>query len=202
MKRTVAVFAVILCSFFTCIVRAEAKGVLPADAAALLDMEGQSYFLAHNLHGDKARRKVYSTNYQLSGGLIFWGSEVKIIKIQRNYLSFRDMKTGLVWNYWFSGRTRRSVSLKEHFRRVFVKDIEVLRRKVAGVSELDRDGIYEGRALVGMSRAGVLVAIGYPPEFANSKDIMQVRDWHYWVSRFDKITISFNRQGVVARIVD
>ena len=136
------------------------------------------------------------------GGLISWGSEVKIIKIQRNYLSFRDMKTGLVWNYWFSGRTRRSVSLKGHLRRVFIKDIEVLRRKVAGVSELDRDGIYEGRALVGMSRAGVLVAIGYPPEFANSKDIMQVRDWHYWLSRFDKITISFNRQGVVARIVD
>jgi hypothetical protein len=68
MKGTVIVFAVIMCSFFTCIVRAEAKGALPADAAALLEMEGQSYYLAHNLHGDKARRKVYSVNYQLSGG--------------------------------------------------------------------------------------------------------------------------------------
>ena len=34
MKRAVAVFAVIICSFFTCITGAEAKGVLPADAAA------------------------------------------------------------------------------------------------------------------------------------------------------------------------
>ena len=202
MKRTVAVFAVILCLFFTYIVNAEAKGALPRDAAALLNMEGRAYYLAHNLHADKLRKKIYSLNYQLTGGLISWGTEVKILKVQRNYLSFREVNSGLTWNYWFSGRTRRSVSLKDHVRRVFVKDIEVLRKKVAGFSELDLDGIYEGRVLAGMSRAGVLVAIGYPPEFANSKDIMMARDWRYWLSRFDKITISFNRQGVVSRIVD
>ena len=87
-------------------------------------------------------------------------------------------------------------------RRVFIQDIDGLRKKVAGLSELDRDGIYEGRVLLGMSKDGVLTAIGNPPEFANSKDIMKARDWHYWLSRFDKITISFNRQGLVSRIVD
>ena len=65
MKKTVAVFAVIICSFFTWMVRAEAKGALPAAAAVLLEMEGQSYYLAHNLHGDREQRKVYSANYQL-----------------------------------------------------------------------------------------------------------------------------------------
>ncbi|MEN8134591.1 MAG: hypothetical protein ABFS18_03515 [Thermodesulfobacteriota bacterium] len=202
MKKTVAVFAVIICSFFTWTVRAEAKGALPADAAVLLEMEGQSYYLAHNLHGDRAQRKVYSANYQLSGGLIPWGSKIQIIKIQRNYLSFRDENTGLTWNYWFSGRTRRAVTLKDHLARVFVKDIELLRGQVAGLSELDQDGIYEGRALVGMSRAGVLIANGYPPEFANSKDLMTAHDWHYWLSRFNKIKLSFNRQGYIARIID
>ncbi len=202
MNRTVAVCAVVICVFFACIAKAEAKGALPADAAALLEMEGQSYYLGHNLHGDLARRKVYSANYQLPGGLIPWGSEIQIIKIQRNYLSFKDVKTGLTWNYWFSGKTRRAVSLKEHLQRVFVRDIGLLRRQVAGLSKVDQDGIYEGRALQGMSRTGVLIANGYPPEFANSKDLMTVRDWYYWLSRFDKIKISFNRQGEVVKIVD
>lgn len=202
MKRAVAVFAVIICAFFTSIASAEAKGALPADAIALLDMEGQSYYLAHNLHGDGARRKVYSVNYQLSGGLIPWGSEIQIVKIQRNYLSFREVETGLTWNYWFSGRTRLAVNLKDHLQRVFVRDIDILRVQVTGLSELDQDGIYEGRALPGMSRTGVLIANGYPPEFANRKDIMKARDWYYWQNRFDKIKISFNRQGNVATIVD
>ncbi|MDT8335666.1 MAG: hypothetical protein RQ753_08200, partial [Desulfurivibrionaceae bacterium] len=106
------------------------------------------------------------------------------------------------WGYWFSGRTRRAVSLKEHLGRLFIEDIEGLRQKVAALSERDRDGIYEGRAMLGMSRAGVLIAMGYPPEFANPKDIMQVRDWLYWLNRFDRIKIGFNRQGLVSSIVD
>lgn len=112
------------------------------------------------------------------------------------------MATDLIWNYFFSGRTRRAVNLKDHLQRVFIRDIDLLRGQVADLSELDQDGIYEGRALVGMSRAGVLVANGYPPEFANSKDLMQAHDWHYWQSRFDKIKISFNRQGYISKIVD
>lgn len=202
MKRAVTLFAVILCYLFAGVTGAAGKGVLPADAAALLDMEGQSYYLGHNLHADKFQKKVYSANYQLAGELLPWGAEVKILKVQRNYLSFLDVKSAITWNYWFSGKTRRQFSLKDHLQRVFVKDIEVLRARVAGLTELDRDGIYEGRALAGMSRAGVLIAMGYPPEFANREDLMTVRDWHYWVSRFDKITISFNRLGVVARVVD
>lgn len=202
MKRMVAVWVAILCSGLVYSGAAAAPGVLPADVAALREMVGQSYYLAHNLHGDRARRKIYSTNYQLGDALLPWGTEVRIAGVHRNYLAFQDGKTGLVWNYWFAGKTRKSVRLTEHVGRVFVKDIEPLRVRVAGLSELDRDGIHEGRALIGMSRIGVLVAIGYPPEFANSREIMAARDWHYWLSRFDKVTISFDRRDLVSRIVD
>ena len=74
MNRILAVFAVVICAFFTCVAEAEAKRVLPADADAFLEIESQAYYLGHNLHGDLARRTVYSVNYQISGGLIPGGS--------------------------------------------------------------------------------------------------------------------------------
>lgn len=202
MKRAVTLFTVILCSFLYLTVDAGARDSLPPDAAALLDMEGETYYLAHNLHTDKLLKRVYSINYQLTGGLIPWGTEVEIVKVQRNYLLFREVESGVQWNYWFSGRTRQAVRLEDHVRRVFVENIDEIKGKVASLSELDRDGIYEGRVIEGMSRSGVLVAMGYPPEHANGKKIMKARDWHYWLSRFNKITVSFNRQGNVARVVD
>ncbi|MCA1765399.1 MAG: hypothetical protein LC633_03985, partial [Desulfobulbaceae bacterium] len=165
-------------------------------------MEGKTCYLAYNLHGDPFRKKIYSANFQTPSHLIPWGTEVRIVRVQRNFLTFRETAGGREWGYWFSGRTRRAVSLKEHLDRLFIEDLEGLRQKVESLSEQDRDGIYEGRPMLGMSRRGVLIAMGYPPEFANPKDIMQARDWLYWLSRFDRIKIGFNRQGLVSSIVD
>jgi len=202
MKKVFVLLTVVICASIVCAVGASARGAMPDDAAALLGMKGGTYYLAYNLHGDLARGKIYSTNYQTAGHLVPWGTEIKIINILRNYLTFREKESGRVWNYWFSRRTRRAVSLKEHIGRLFTKDIDGLRKKVADLSELDRDGIYEGRPLLGMSREGILIAMGYPPEFANPQDIMAARDWRYWLSRYDKLKIGFNRQGKVASIVD
>jgi len=185
-------------------------GRMPADAVALLDMEGQYYHLGHNLHADlslspqkeQAYSKLSTVNYLMRGGLISWGTEVKILKVLRNKLLFEEVDKGRKYIYEFHHKTRKSVKLKDHLSRVFIKDIDSLRKKVAGLSKVDQDGIYEGRALVGMSKQGILIALGNPPEFANKKDLMAVRDWHYWESRHDKLIISFNREGLVSRIID
>lgn len=69
-----------------------------------------------------------------------------------------------------------------------------------GFSELDRGGIKEGKALVGMTKNGVLTALGYPA--AHRTPSLESGSWVYWTNRFGTIRIDFDDNGKVARIVD
>ena len=178
-----------------------AKGsVLPQDIATLKSMEGQTYYLGCNLHADLQYNKVSSVNYQLRGALLPWGTEVRVVRVLRNNLVFEIQGKGKRYRYEFHRKTRRSVPLAEHLGRVFLESPDHLKQQVEGMSEIDKDGIYEGRVKPGMSREAVLIAIGYPPEFANRDDLMTDHDWTYWLSRFSKMVVSFGRDGLVSGI--
>ncbi len=177
-----------------------AAAVLPPDTLPLRQMEGHHYFLGYNLHADLLYKKVSSVNYQLQGSLLPWGTEVRVIRVQRNNLLFEVVGKGKRFRYEFHRRTRRSVPLVEHLGRVFLESPEQLKQQVNGMSEIDKDGIYEGRVKPGMSREAVLIAVGYPPEFANREVLMTDRAWIYWVSRHSKMVVSFGRDGLVSRI--
>ena len=173
---------------------------LPRDAFPLRGMAGHYYFLGNNLHTDQTNGKVSSVNYQLRGDMIPWGTEVRIVRVAKKYLVFEDVAKRRQYRYGFYWKTRTAVPLKEHVERVFVKSIDELKKQVDGMSELDKDGIYEGRVKLGMSREGVLVAIGYPPEFANPEELLTDREWMYWINRFERVVVGFGRNGQVNRI--
>ena len=68
------------------------------------------------------------------------------------------------------------------------------------LSENDRKGIKDGLASVGMTKDGVMMALGYPathktPSPAGNR-------WIYWTNRFGTIAVSFDGQGIVSEIVD
>ncbi|MBU0480835.1 MAG: outer membrane protein assembly factor BamE [Proteobacteria bacterium] len=202
MKKLDVFFVIALIFAFICPSASAASGKLPADSKALQKMEGKYYYLAYNLHGDQRLGKVSSVNYQLDGGLIPWGTEVKILKVYRNFLMFADKDSGKKWKYEFHYNSRQNQGLEEHIKSVFIEDPEPIRRKVESLSELDRDGIYDGRVRPGMSRDGVLITMGYPPKFANKRELMGAREWLYWSSRFNRITVEFDRNGKVSRIAE
>lgn len=197
-KLNVLIFVCLMFSLF--VPSIAVSGGLPADSKSLQKMEGKYYFLAHNLHGDARQLKVSSVNYQLRGGLISWGTEVKILKIFRNFMTFKDKASGKTWKYEFHYNSRRNGGLKKHIEMVFVPQIDQVRKLVESLSEVDKDGIYDGRARKGMSREGVLITMGYPPKFANKRELMESREWLYWSSRFNRIAVEFDRKGTVARI--
>jgi len=199
MKRTFKILGVILFALLVTGAVA-AAAVLPPDTLPLKRMVGHYYFLGYNLHADLLYNKISSVNYQLQGAMLPWGSEVRIIRVGRNSLLFEDRRSGKRYRYEFYRKTRRSVPLVEHLSRVFLESPDQLKQQVEGMSEIDKDGIYEGRVKPGMSREAVLVAIGYPPEFANRKVLMTGRDWVYWISRYSKMVVSFGRDGQVSRI--
>jgi hypothetical protein len=199
MNRTIKILRVMLVFLLTSGSVASAAG-LPLDTLPLKRMEDNRYFLGCNLHADMQFNKVSSVNYQLQGGLLPWGTEVRVIRVNRNNLLFEVLNSGRRYHYEFYRKTRRSVPLVEHLERIFLESSEGIQKQVASLAELDKDGIYEGRVKPGMSREGVLIAIGYPPEFANRKALMTARQWSYWVSRYSRMVVSFGRDGRVTRI--
>ena len=67
-----------------------------------------------------------------------------------------------------------------------------------GLSKLDRKGVTKGKALVGMSRAGVKTALGYPA--AHRTASLDATTWVYWKDRFRTIGVDFNDAGKVEAV--
>jgi outer membrane protein assembly factor BamE (lipoprotein component of BamABCDE complex) len=66
------------------------------------------------------------------------------------------------------------------------------------LSKIDQDGIAAGRAQVGMTRQGVLYAMGRPPFHANPS--LDSSEWMYWRNRFGKTAVQFDESGKVTNV--
>lgn len=64
-----------------------------------------------------------------------------------------------------------------------------------GLSALDRKGIQEGKAWVGMSKRGVMIALGYPATFLTKS--LEDNVWTYCTGRFGKLYVEFDDKGFV-----
>jgi hypothetical protein len=62
-------------------------------------------------------------------------------------------------------------------------------------ASLDRKGIKEGKALVGMTRDGVMTALGYPA--AHRTPSLENTTWVYWTNRFRTLAVDFDDKGKV-----
>ena len=64
-----------------------------------------------------------------------------------------------------------------------------------GLNAQDQEGIKAGKAMVGMTKQGVMVALGYP---ATSKTpSTDLNAWVYSKDRFNTLTVNFGPDGVV-----
>lgn len=70
-----------------------------------------------------------------------------------------------------------------------------------GLSDVDRQGIKAGKAMVGMSKQGVMIALGYPAANRTpSPD--QNNAWTYWKGRYNTYAVEFDNSGNVISIRD
>jgi len=67
-----------------------------------------------------------------------------------------------------------------------------------GLSKLDRKGVEQGVALVGMSRKGVMAALGYPATHRTPS--LEATTWVYWANRFKTVGVDFDDSGKVKAI--
>jgi len=67
-----------------------------------------------------------------------------------------------------------------------------------GLSSLDLKGVEQGKALKGMSRQGVMTALGYPA--AHKTPSLNEREWIYWTNRFATKAVTFDKSGKVSGV--
>lgn len=149
-----------------------------------------------NLHPDEARRLLYAVNYQQTG-LIPACSEVEYLGLAPGIFRFRVASTGREYTYRY--HEAAGEPFIDHLKRFFGPSCP--REEIEALSELDRRGLREGRPIVGMTRRGVLLAMGPPPRHVNP-DPKGAPTLMYWKGRVDRLEIFLGPDDRVTRIVD
>ena len=148
-----------------------------------------------NLHPDEARSRLYAANF-LQAGLIPAGTEVEFISLSDRAFVFRVKSTRKQYTYNYHKQANED--FEKHLKRFFGPAWDPA--TVTALSEIDQKGIKEGRPYKGMTRRGVIIALGYPPHLENPD--LTAFEWRYWKSRFNRISLSFGDEGTVTNVKD
>jgi hypothetical protein len=155
-------------------------------------------YCRYNLHyvAEQNRYKASYTNWiQYAGhGFLPYNTKLRATAAQRR-IYFTVVDTGMRIEFEINP-TRMGMSEKEYL------DMITSPKPVTyeGLSDVDRQGIQAGKALVGMSKPGVMVALGFPARPATASP--EEKRWTYWKGRRDMIAVEFDDSGKVAAIVD
>jgi hypothetical protein len=158
----------------------------PSDAVGGHVWVGKTLYTQTNLHPDTARRRLYSINYQLTG-LIPICTRVRVTELDDERMSF--VANGVEYDYRFRPEYMTE-GLATHLERYFGDGCD----PGDSLGEADREGIAAGRVEPGMTKAGVLKALGYPPPHA-TPDLASPQ-WRYWRNRFDTFIVHFDGDAV------
>ena len=162
----------------------------PSDAAPGFGLP-QSAVTLVNLHPDEERLQLYSVNYQQLG-LIPRCTPVTIDSTSNKGIVFTVTSSGRRYNYAFHDTMVEGP--EKHLARYFGTSCPEL---PAGMNPLDMKGIESGMVYEGMTKQGVIFALGYPPEHATpSPDRDQ---WVYWKNRWDRFVVRF-ADGIVVGV--
>lgn len=163
----------------------------PSSPATPFD-SGRGYTLV-NLHPDNERSRLYAVNFQ-QRGLIPVCSEVEFLGLGAKSFKFRVVSTNR--DYEYVNHKAAAEPFPDHVARFFGPTCP--KEEIVALSEIDRRGIREGRAIEGMSRRGVILAMGHPPRHVNPDQTAP--SFMYWKNRFNRVEIQFGPDDVVTGI--
>ena len=148
-----------------------------------------------NLHPDMTRQLLYTMNYQLPG-MIPVCSEVVIKRVMKKELSFTY--NGQEFDISYDSFSKEAgVSFQDAVKGIFF-GATCDKAKMQSLGKVDQDGIRAGAPRVGMTREGILFAMGRPPFHANPS--LESDTWMYWRNRFGRLAVEFGSDGKVINI--
>ncbi len=137
--------------------------------------------------------KFRTTNYR-KGILVPVNTEVRLLEVTAKSITvmlIKQEKELVVVN----GVKYTGDDIYQSFTKLFSKKQVNLNK----FSSLERKNIGLGKAVKGMKKAAVLVAIGYPP--ITRTPTIEADEWVYWKNRFNTFIVHFSN-GQVSRIQD
>jgi len=167
--------------------------VQPESAEVGINLDSGRGFTLVNLHPDNERSRLYAVNFQ-QAGLIPVCSEVEYLGLGRKSLKFRVVATHR--DYEYVDHKAAAEPFPDHLRRFFGPSCP--RAEIDSLSELDRKGVREGRAIEGMTRRAVILAMGHPPRHVNPDP--NAPTLMYWRNRFNRVEIQFGEDDHVTGI--
>jgi hypothetical protein len=165
-----------------------------ATASAADIKEGDKLQTLSNLHPDGKRKEIQAMNYQLPDRIPVC-ADITVKKVSKKALVFDY--SGVEYEFVMDKHTKGAdISLQQAAQMYFGPNCEQAKMKT--LSKVDQDGIVRGRAQVGMTREGVLFAMGRPPFHANPS--IDVPEWMYWRNRFARLAVQFDDKGKVTNV--
>jgi hypothetical protein len=146
-----------------------------------------------NLHPDNPRPLLWSKNF-LRGGLIPVCTPVDVTRSHRTAIWFRIPGSKVEYRYQ-NVNSANPRPFRDHLAMVFGPRCP--QDEIDKLGRVDREHIEAGTVGPGMTRAGVIFAIGYPPEFRTPD--RSVDTWTYWRSRVRSFDVVFGPDGHVIR---
>jgi hypothetical protein len=146
-----------------------------------------------NLHPDEERVTLYSGNFQ-QAGLIPICSEVVLDYGDPTYLYFTVVATGKQYGYY--DHPVAAEPLLQNATRYFGRDCP--QAELDKLTPVEKEGLRLGIAKKGMRKEAVILACGYPP--LRDTPALDLKTWRYWSSRWRYFTVTFDDQGVVAKV--
>jgi hypothetical protein len=164
-----------------------------ATSAGAADIkEGDKLQTLSNLHYEK--QEIQSINYQLPAKIPVC-SDVTVKKVGKGSMVFVHSDTE--YEFVLDKHTKGAdISLQQAAQAYFGPKCD--EAKLKSLSKIDQEGIAGGRAQVGMTKDGVLLAMGRPPFHANPN--LDVSEWMYWRNRFGRTAVQFDEKGKVVGI--
>ena len=98
-------------------------------------------------------------------------------------------------DYEYNARGMDGMSMEEYGNKILTSTAPVSLRNL---SDIDRKGITDGKAYVGMSKDGVRNALGYPA--VNRTPSLKSNTWVYGKNRWTSTAITFDDKGKVMGI--
>ncbi|MCA9603499.1 MAG: hypothetical protein KC417_15815 [Myxococcales bacterium] len=144
----------------------------------------QNVYTQTNLHIDE-RGNLWSMNY-IEGTVLPRCTAVHIDAVSTKKLVFTVQSSRVSYEYAFDRRHMKE-EIPQHLNRYFGPACDA--EKPASMGEADQAGIRDGRIYAGMSKEGVLMAVGYPPPSRNPT--LESNTWVYMKNRKNTLEIIF-----------
>jgi hypothetical protein len=156
---------------------------------------GETYYTKYNFHYTTEKGKAWGSVANLTKPpahkILPYGSPVKIEPWKRGF-NLIAPKSGKTINVVSKKKYLEGKSLSEYLDLI----LSTAPVSYTDLSEIDQKGISEGRPYNGMSKKGVMIALGYP--CPNKTASPKADTWYYWENRFDNYPVNFKNDLVVS----